>query len=294
MKKTVILSGGTWSEREIALKSAEFFKEHMTLEFDFYVLPEEFDNFYKNKDLYHTAIPIFHGEYGEDGKIFAFLELLGINTLFSPYDVHAFCLDKYKTNILAQNLWVKIPKQYLYQGNIEITNFPCIVKPNHGGSSFFTYKVESEAELLSAIKEIQTHTTDQVLIQEFITWDEVSAPIVHGEVLPIMSLIKKNSEEIFDYSSKYENQETMKEEFDILPVEIKEKLKMISEKIFVAFWCKDIARIDFIIHENIPYFLEINTIPWMTKTSILPQSWRKTGKTNTQLIQSLLNKHVWK
>jgi D-alanine-D-alanine ligase len=100
-----------------------------------------------------------------------------------------------------------------------------------------------------------------VLIQEFIVGDEVSVPIINGEILPIMSLVKNTHGAVFDYNSKYENQLTMKEEFDILPKNIKEDLEKISQKIFTTFGCKDIARIDFIVREGTAYFLEINTIP---------------------------------
>jgi len=104
MKKVVILSGGTGTEIEVAKKSALFFKKYLNQDYDYYELPKELDNFLRNKDKYSSAIPVFHGEYGEDGKIFAFLDILGIQASFSPYYTHAFCLDKYKTNILVSQL----------------------------------------------------------------------------------------------------------------------------------------------------------------------------------------------
>ncbi len=294
MKKIAILSWWTGYEREVALKSAQYFQENIEIPYDFYLLPEEFENFYQHKNEYICVIPVFHGEYWEDGKIFAFLELLWIPHFFSNSDVHAFCLDKWKTNIIIENLWVQIPKQYIYNWTIEIDTFPCIVKPNHGWSSFYTYKVQSQQELLEAVKEIQTHTTDQVLVQEFITGEEVSVPLVDWKVLPIMSLVKQQENAVFDYESKYETQNYMKEEFDIIWASEKEHLTHSCQKIYSTLWCKDIARIDFIINQNGAYFLEINTIPWMTQASILPQAWRKLGNTDTQLITYLLNKYIWK
>lgn len=294
MKKIVLLTWWTWSEKEIANKSAEFFKKNIWVDFDSYILPEQFDNFYKNKEKYSLAIPIFHWEYGEDGKIFAYLDMIWIPHIFSKYDVHALCLDKFFTNQLLWSIWISIPKQYIYSWKVQDIWYPCIVKPNHGWSSFYTYKANSQEELLHAIHQIQIHTTDQVLIQEFIVWQEVSVPVMQWEILPIMSLEKQDNSMLFDYTSKYESENTMKEVFWKLPQNITKILEEKSLQIYNFLRIQDISRIDFIIQDNIPYFLEINTIPGMTQASILPKAWRLTWRNDTELIQSLISQHLWK
>lgn len=294
MKKIAILSGWTWYEREIALKSVEFFKQYVTYEYDFFIFPEQMNEFLQQKEKYFFAIPVFHGEYGEDGKIFAFLDILWIPSIFSSHDVHALCLDKFKTNIVLKEIWVNIPRQYLYEWFIQDWEFPLIVKPNHGGSSFYTFKVQNNEELQNAISEIQNHTADQVLIQECILWMEVSVPVINGEVLPIMSLEKQNPELFFDFKSKYEDASLIQEVFGKIDSITEKKLQEMSRKIFQFLWCKDIVRIDYIVKNGEPFFLEVNTIPWMTNASIVPKSWRFAGRKNEELVTLLLNKNIWK
>lgn len=89
MKKYAILTGGTSEEREIALKSADTFRTHLTHPCDVYVFPEERDDFLQNLSLYDTVIPVFHGAYGEDGKLSAFLEVLDMKVCLSPFATHA-------------------------------------------------------------------------------------------------------------------------------------------------------------------------------------------------------------
>ena len=294
MKKIVILTWWTWYEREVAINSSKFFKDNLELDYDYYLLPEQLDDFLKNKDKYNLAIPVFHWEYWEDWKIFAFLDILNIPFVFSSFEVHALCLDKFNTNSILKNIWIKIPWQYIYNWEIKDLDFPLIVKPNKWWSSIFTYKANDIKELKKAIKDIQDNTKDDILIQEFITWTEVSVPVINWEVYPIMSLEKIDENLFFDYEAKYENDSKIKEVFDKLDKNTTEILSKESKKIYNFLWCRWIVRIDFIVKNNIAYFLEVNTIPWMTNASILPKSWRLTWKTNKDLVLEILKNNLWK
>lgn len=292
MKKIAILTWWTGWEREIALKSAKFFEDNLKREYDLYILPEDINTFIQKKDLYSLAIPIFHWEYWEDGKIFAFCEILWIKTVFSPYDVHALCLDKFKTNVLLKELWVNIPKQYIYSWALEIDTYSQIVKPNHWWSSLLTFKVNNKEELKKAIEEITANSDDDILVQEFISWDEISVPVLNWKVLPIMSLEKINPSAFFDYKSKYESEDTIKEVFWKVSWKLEEDVGDISSKIFKFLWCKWVSRIDFIVNWNWIFFIEINTIPWMTKASILPKSWRYMWNTDIDLVNEIILKYL--
>jgi len=287
MKKIAILSWWTWSEVEIAQKSAFFIKKYIKKDYDYYELPKQLDTFLENKDKYSLTIPVFHWEYWEDGRIFAFLDILGISHVFSDYSVHSLCLDKYKTNIIVESLAVNIPKSYLYKNKIEINTYPQIIKPNKWWSSFYTYKINNESELKEKINILKENIQDDILIQEFIPGDEYSIPVINWTILPIMKLEKKQGD-FFDYTSKYEDNTKIKETFPEIEKYLEKKLIEKTEKIYDFFGLKWISRIDFLVKNNEIYFLEVNTIPWLTDVSILPQAWKLTGKSFEELIEEII------
>lgn len=287
MKKIVILSWGPWLECEIAKKSAKLFKDHINKDFDYYELPKQLSNFLNNKDKYNLAIPVFHGEYWEDGKIFAFLDILGIPHTFSDYSTHCLCLDKEKTNALVFQLWVKVPFQYIAETSESFPeSYPIIMKPNHWGSSFHTYKVTNHQEFYDCFNKTRHDLSDKILIQEFVIWEEYSVPVVNREILPIMKL-EKADDEVFDYEAKYEENQEIKEIFPKIQTKLLEKLKSDTLKVYDYFHLKWMSRIDFLVREGEVYFLEINTIPWMTEASILPKAWKLTNRSLEELVKEI-------
>jgi len=82
MKKIALLTGGPWYEREVALKSVKLFETYLSSPFETFIFPEQQDEFLQRKSEFDFAIPVFHGEYGEDGKIAAFLDILKIPYCF--------------------------------------------------------------------------------------------------------------------------------------------------------------------------------------------------------------------
>lgn len=288
MKKIAILSGWTSSEREVALRSASFFKKYIKKDFDFYDFPVDAEKFLKNKDNYDLAIPVFHGQYWEDGKIFAFLEILWIKTTFSPYETHAICLNKYVTNELVSKLGVWVPSQFLYKWKLELENFPFIVKPNRWWSSMFTYKVSNKDEFNEKIAYIKANSLDDILVQEFIEAEEYSVSIVAGEVLPIMK-VQKEKWEFFDYENKYSDAPKIKETWPEIEPSLEATLAFQAKKIYNFFNCKWYSRVDFLVRNEDVFFLEINTIPGMTEWSIVPKSWAMTGRSFEELIDTVVD-----
>lgn len=299
MKKIALLTGWTGTEIEVAKKSANFFKTYLQKDFDDFELPKDLEDFIKNKNNYNLAIPVFHWEYGEDGKIFAFLDVLGIPHTFSDYNVHSLCLDKYKTNILAENLWIKIPKQCIFHTEknsyLEILeklkkeklDFPLIFKPNTWWSSFYTYKIDSEKDLQEKFALCKKEKVWDILLQEFIIWEEYSISIVNREVLPIMKVEKKKKDDFFDYDSKYENEEKMKETWPEIEKNLKNTLEKSALDCYDFFNVKWFCRVDFLVRNDEVFFLEINTIPGMTESSILPKSWKLTWKSFEELVEKI-------
>lgn len=290
-KKIAIITWWPWLERDIAIKSSDFFKKYLNKEFDYFVLPEEIEDFLAQKNNYELVIPVFHWEYWEDWKIFALLDLYWIKYCFSDHSTHSICLDKYKSNILASDLWINIPNQFIlwdWDSNL-LWAFAVIVKPNKWWSSFHTYKVDSDKEFKEKIAIMKREVEDDILVQEYITWDEYSVPIVNWEILPIMKLEKNSQDDFFDYESKYESEKKIRETWPEIDSFLKEQLEVNSLKIYDFFNIKWFCRIDFLVRNNEVFFLEINTIPWMTEASILPKSWKLTWRSFEELISKLIN-----
>lgn len=294
--KTAILTGGTSTEREVSIKSANFFKKFWPKNSEIFYLPENLEKFLQMRNEFELVIPVFHGKYGEDGMIFAFLETLWLKTTFSNFSVHSLCLDKFKTNIFVESLEILSPKQILLGKNEKIDEknisekiwFPCILKPNNGGSSFYTYKIENFSELVEKLDFVFSKTDEKMLICEYILGDEYSVSLVNWQVLPIMKIEKIDKNRIFDYEAKYENASFMKETWPEIEENLQKNFEKICKKIWNFFDIKWFCRIDFIVRGEEIFFLEINTIPWMTEKSILPQSWEKTGKNFEDLVLEIL------
>ena len=291
--KICILSWWTWLEREVALKSAATFKSNIS-NYDYFVLPEEIDAFLVWYKTYDIVIPVFHWEYWEDWMIFWLLESLWIRHCFSHFKTHAICMDKRFSNSIAEKDGILVPKGKLINFMDELGvmpfDFPMIVKPNSWWSSFSTHKVKTKIELEAAVKDVFDKTKDSALVQQFISWTEYSVPIIWNdelEVLPIMKVALDKSE-FFDFEEKY-NSSWSNEIFESLEPSLQQTLEMQSKKIYKLFGCKWIARIDYIVNSEWCYFLEVNTIPWFTQSSIFPKSWNLTWRSLKELISKIIS-----
>jgi D-alanine-D-alanine ligase len=295
MKKIAILTWGPGFERNIALKSVKLFEKYIHREYETFILPESLDEFISRRDEFEKVIPVFHWEYGEDGRIQALLDIYNIPYIGSSYFVNALCMNKKQANAVAAYNGLNIPQELylskwstLKQNNFSL-NFPVILKPNTGGSSYYTYKIADFAELEEKIKFIWENISDDLLIQEYILWDEYSISVVNGEVLDaIMFVEKNNAEDFFDYESKYESESGMRETFPDLNDKLKSQLIDTTQKAIDIFDVQWYARVDFIVRDNVPYFLEVNTIPGSTEVSIVPKAWKLSGRTLEEFIEVLL------
>ncbi len=288
-----VLTWWTWYEREIALKSAENICENISYNYDYYLLPDQIYEFLENYKKYDFVIPVFHWEFWEDGKIFWLLESLNIPHAFSGFDTHVFWMNKFLSINLVDNMNIKTPKSYLIKTPKEITNidigFPMIVKPNKWWSSIWTSIVIDNKSLEDTVWKILTDYEDDALIQELINWQEYSVSLVwkkEPEVLPVMKLELKNSD-LFDYNEKY-NSTHENEIFWEEDKKLSKELTSISKRIFKKFNCSWCARIDYIVTTEWIYFLEINTIPGLTKNSILSKAWTLTWRSTNYLIEEII------
>ena len=290
-----ILTGGISTEREVALRSAANMKNwcdisgHTSILFD---LPGSLDAFIETYKSYDLIIPVFHGMYGEDGQITAFLSTLGCPYAYSDFTVHAGCMDKYRTNLLVEQLSVKIPKSLLIVRGQRIESlvsplicYPVIVKPNHWGSSIATSKVTTREELTHAQSLIEW---DDILVQECIEWCEFTVWVYYDSTgyhaLPIMEIVTGGK--LFDYSEKYET-DGSNEIFANLTQ--KEQINLESQSITIAktLGTRWVVRIDWRYDAKHMYFLEVNTIPGFTASSFIPKMWKQAWKSEKEFVEML-------
>ncbi len=155
---------------------------------------------------------------------------------------------------------------------------PLFVKPNDSGSSFGVTKVKKKEDLEKAFNAAFSES-DEVLAEAFMDGREVACGVVKTRskavILPVTEIISKN--EFFDYEAKYTPGRSLEVTPADLPEKLTEKIQKLSSEIYDILGCKGIVRVDFIIVGNKPYFIEINTVPGMTRESLVPQQAKAAG-----------------
>ncbi|MEG2788520.1 MAG: D-alanine--D-alanine ligase [Romboutsia sp.] len=292
--KVAIIMGGISSEREVSLKSGEaVFNGIDKNKYDVVkiVLNDKKDIFTKISDDIDFAFLALHGKFGEDGCVQSILEAMeipysGCNPLTS-----ALCMDKNMTKKILRdsNLptadWTVV--RHLDEINydeIEKIGYPVFIKPNSGGSSVATFLIKSKDEVYEAVKK-GLEVDDCVMIEKYIKGGEYTSFILNGDVFPTISIVANS--EFFDFESKY-NQNGATEEVVYLEKELQEKVNEISKGCWIAFDCKAYVRVDVIINNGIPYVLELNTLPGMTETSLIPRSAKANGLEFSDLIDKII------
>jgi D-alanine-D-alanine ligase len=177
----------------------------------------------------------------------------------------------------ATSVIVKKGKTFVTEEILLKTKLPCFVKPNNGGSSFGVTKVKKPEELEAAINKALEHDTEAI-IESFLEGIEVTCGVYkfNGKTiaLPITEIISKN--EFFDYAAKYQGDS---EEITParIPDELTKEIQEITINAFDILNLKSFARIDFIIVQNKPYLIEVNTVPGLSEQSIVPQQVKAVG-----------------
>jgi|WetSurMetagenome_2_1015567.scaffolds.fasta_scaffold77087_2 D-alanine-D-alanine ligase len=243
------------------------------------------------------VLPIGHGPYVEDGKMQGFFDMLGIPYLFSGTLSSALSMNKHKTKIIAKSVGIKIAKdmvigkKYKTEKIIKKLNLPIVVKPVELGSSVGISIAKTEEELKNSIDKA-LELGNEVLLEQFIKGRELTVAVMGNKspkALPVIEIIPKVST-FFDYKAKYEtggSEEVCPAE---ISDEIRKKVQKYAVKVFKAIGCRDLARADFILSEENSklYFLEINTIPGMTATSLAPQAAKAAGMEFSEFLDRLI------
>jgi D-alanine-D-alanine ligase len=307
MKTIAITAGGDSSEFEISIKSAGEVSKILSSKYVVYIIVIRGTNWYweDEKGRYHNidkndfslqnddhrikfdgVFIAIHGTPGENGLLQGYLDMMKI-----PYtSCDAFCsaltFNKQACKLFLKEYGIKMADAVLIRkgDKFDLTDLnkqigmPCFVKPNESGSSFGVTKVKQKKELLPAI-ETAFKESDAVLIESFIDGREVACGVIKTKaktlVLPLIEIISKN--EFFDYEAKYTQGRSDEITPADVPPAITKEIQRISKYVYEILGCKGIVRVDFIVAGETPFFIEINTVPGMTKESLVPKEAAAAG-----------------
>ncbi|MBZ4662934.1 MAG: ddl [Caloramator sp.] len=296
--KIGVIMGGISSEREISLKTGMEIANNLD-KTKYEVVPIQID---KKEELIEKvkgidfAFIALHGHFGEDGTVQGVLETLNIPYSGCGVLSSAICMDKDMTKRILRfgglNTadWIIAKSIDFDMEKIKEMGYPLVVKPNSGGSSVATTIVNNEDDLKEAVREALKYDTE-VMIEEYIKGDEITCPILDGKMLPILAIKPKSA--FFDYTSKYADGGA--DEFVVeFEKELQEKIEYMAVKTYELLKCRVYARVDMIIKEGIPYILEVNTLPGMTKNSLFPKSAKAAGISFSQLLDTIIERSLQK
>lgn len=323
MQKPVIafVTGGYSSEAVISYKSAITIQHHLdNNQYDVYridITPEkwfhlsnaeveipvdrhDFSLSINGKKITFDAVFIgIHGTPGEDGKLQGYFDLLGIPYTSCDATTSAITFNKRYTVAVAGASGFYVAKSVLlFKGSYtSVTDarsdlkFPVFVKPNNGGSSIGMSKVNKPEDLDLAIEKA-FREDDQVLIEEFIKGREFTIGVFKSSgniiTLPFTEIITQN--EFFDFEAKYQGKSE-----EITPAvcseEVSNKVRQAASGIYKVFNCRGVVRMDFIYSDidQVPYLLEINTIPGQSEASIVPQQVAAMGVSLKEFYSMLID-----
>jgi D-alanine-D-alanine ligase len=295
--KIAVLCGGMSSEREVSLRSGKNCLEALLrLGYENSKLIDVSPNIINDLKGFDYAYNTLHGKYGEDGCIQGILEILKIPYTGCGVMASAICMNKEYTKKVLKTADLPLIKSVFLlkdenpKEKVKNLRFPLMVKPVCEGSSFGMNKVNHYDELIQAVEEARKYN-DEVLIEEYLTGVSATVGVLEKDGKPfateILELRPKN--EWYDYEAKYTKGMT---EF-ILPAEldanVTRDVKSCAIKAFEVCKCSGVSRIDFLIADDIPYILEINTNPGMTDTSDLPAQAAACGIDYDNLVLMILN-----
>ena len=316
-KNIAVIWGGYSSEREVSERSAQGIYNFLDkslynvikVAIDYNKWTAQLNNrsYTINKDdfsfktdnehiKFDFAYIILHGTPGEDGPLQGYFDMLNIPYSSSGLLACALTFSKFTCNNYLKSFGVKVANSILIRQNevydtkkiINELKLPLFVKPNVGGSSFAITKVKQAKYLKEAIKEAFTEA-NEVLIESFIEGIEVTCGCYKTRdgktVLPITEVVTHN--EFFDYEAKYEG-----EVDEITPArisnEMTKRIQNLTLKLYDLVDAKGIIRADYIISNNEPVLLEINTVPGMTETSFIPQQVEAANLSMTDVLTDII------
>jgi len=309
-KNIALLAGGFSGEYEVSVNSAQNIKANLDpAKYSVYTILINRDRwFYESEDdktdvdkndfsitlkgqkiKFDFAFITVHGTPGEDGKLQGYFDMLGIPYNTCDATTSAITMNKAYTKAIVHGIHglntarsMQLFRHDLHDisGIAATLKFPLFIKPNNGGSSVGMSKVYNAAGLAEALDKA-FHEDDQVLVEEFIKGREFSIGVArlkgHITVLPATEII--SSKDFFDYEAKYTPGVSKEITPADLSAEQNELVHSIVTEVYLRLNCKGMVRIDFIFEETTGnfYFIEVNTTPGQSASSLVPQQVRAAG-----------------
>lgn len=319
MKKNIaIIGGGDSPEAEVSIRSAAQLRGMMDLNlYNVYVvfikgsywavqtegqadiLIDKSDFTFSvngSKISFDCIYSTIHGTPGEDGKLQAYFELIGLPYTGCGVFTSALTFNKFACKMFLNEYGILSAKAVLIRRHqtyntteiIAKLGLPCFVKPNNSGSSFGVSKVKTAEELQPAIQKAFSEDAE-VIIESFIQGIEVTNGIYCAAgkttILPITEIASEN--EFFDYEAKYNGASR-----EITPARLSQhdetSCKAITARVYELLDCRGVVRIDYILSNGKFYMLEINTAPGMSQASIIPQQIRAAGLQEKDVFSAII------
>ena len=293
----IILYGGEGGEREVSLRSGKAVHRVIQQSWDRTTLVDMTGlKLPQNvRDDNTIVFPVFHGGFGEDGRLQELLDKKGVVYAGSCARASRNCINKATTKDLAMAAGMKVVPGFLYNPLDDVDldyelgklGDEIIIKPAEGGSSIGVQFVKGKANIQEVLEGLDY---EDWIVEQRILGREMSVGILNGKALGIVEIKPKQGS--YDYDHKYINGMTDYE----YPAKVTPKqqaaITAAAETIFRACNCRDFARADFILRENCKRWevllLEINTLPGMTENSLLPMSAMCAGRNFNGLVSDML------
>ena len=300
----IVLLGGDSPEREVSLSSGQNIVSalrengHRVTPLDpgkdpLRVLETIYEAIRKEKpDVVFNAL---HGGRGENGIIQGLLEMMHIPFTGSGAEASMLAMDKVVSKLLVGGDDIITPafmeiRAHDFSDVRERLGLPFIVKPVDGGSSLGFHIIERESEFRPSLEDARKYGK-KILAEQYIAGAEIAAGVLKGEALPLVHIIP--SHRVYDYTCKY----TEGMSRYVVPADIDDaltrRIQQIALKVYRVLRLKNYARIDFLLgNRDTPYFIEANTLPGMTSTSLLPKAAGADGITFKALLEIIIQDAV--
>jgi D-alanine-D-alanine ligase len=296
MKTTPIIAvfcGGTSAEKEVSLGSgracalalARNFPTRL-FEISESALPAGLD------PERHVVFSTLHGTFGEDGGMQSLLDAAGVEYAGCTAEGSAVCFNKQRTKKAVAAAGVNVCAGHQFSTDrmpdaaelVASLGEKLILKPTCNGSSVGLHVIESAAQLGEVLSRLPA---GDWLVERRVFGRELTVGVLGGKAMAVVEVAPKSG--LYDYTSKYTKGMTEYLAPAPLPDEVTRSVQAMAERAFAAAGCRDYARIDFMLSgKNEPFFLEINTLPGMKDTSLLPMSARCVGLDFTALVRELV------
>jgi D-alanine-D-alanine ligase len=287
----LVLKGGPDAEREVSLNSGAEVAAALRRSGRFSVIEEAIHR-PSLDDLRamggDVVFPVLHGQWGEGGPLQALLDQLEMPYVGSTPRAAALAMDKFATKqILAADGLPTPPAQVLSPHDRCELDPPLVLKPVDDGSSVDLRICRTREQVEQARAELHPRR-GRMLAERYIRGRELTVGIVLDRALPIIEIVPPPSATFYDYHAKYHSDETSYVVNPTLPVPIAEQCVGIALHAFRRIGGRDLARVDIMLDERGPWFLEINTMPGFTTHSLVPMAARETGMDMLELCADLV------